>query len=301
MAGLAVAARRWLDAAAGRVPVVIGAAAGMVAISGGLVLLTSHPATTAAKCHGSNCLHPVSMAPGSLVPAILPSLPQPAPTLSSRAPTRPAVAVATTPVTTIATPRPSVAGAATSPSTTATSPEPTPGSWISIQATTPCCTSFYIRHDDHDNALVITQITSASSVTTKADATWLVRTGLADSSCVSFESANQSGRYLRHFDFELYLEPNDGGSQFAEDATFCPRPGNSGQGYSFQSVNYPDQYIRHYDYVVHIASDGGSNPWDTPTWWPDDTTWLVDRPWGTSSSPGSSGYPGSPGCGQPCH
>ena len=127
---------------------------------------------------------------------------------------------------------------------------------------------------------MITRITPGSSAGAKADATWIVRAGLADGACVSFESANDPDYYLRHYDFELYLDPDDGSAQFAQDATFCPQPGNSGQGYSFQSVNYPDKYIRHYDYVVYIASDGGSNPWDTPALWPDDTTWLVSQPWG---------------------
>jgi hypothetical protein len=44
----------------------------------------------------------------------------------------------------------------------------------------------------------------------KADATWIVEPGLANSSCVSFESANGSGDYIRHYNFELYLEPNAG-------------------------------------------------------------------------------------------
>jgi hypothetical protein len=128
--------------------------------------------------------------------------------------------------------------------------------------------------------VVITQITSGSPATTKADATWIVQAGLADSSCISFESANDPGQYLRHYDFELYLEPDDGGSQFAQDATFCPRPGNSGRGYSFDSVNYPNKYIRHFNYVVYIASGGGFNPWDTSTLWTEDTTWVVSQPWG---------------------
>jgi non-reducing end alpha-L-arabinofuranosidase len=128
--------------------------------------------------------------------------------------------------------------------------------------------------------VVITQITAGSSAQTKADATWLVQAGLANSSCISFESVNDPGEYLRHYDFELYLDPDDGSAQFAMDATFCPQPGNSGQGYSFQSINYPNKYIRHFDYVVYIASDGGSNPWDNPNLWPDDTTWLVTQPWG---------------------
>jgi hypothetical protein len=152
---------------------------------------------------------------------------------------------------------------------------------ISINATTACCTAFYIRHDDGDDRVVITQITPGSSASAKADATWIVQAGLANSACISFESANDPGKYLRHFDFELYLEPNDGSSQFALDATFCPRPGNSGAGYSFESVNYPNKYIRHFDYVVYIASDGGSNPWDgNLSVWPEDTSWLVTQPWG---------------------
>jgi hypothetical protein len=166
------------------------------------------------------------------------------------------------------------------PSPAASAPQLTPGSLISINATTACCTAFYIRHDDGDDRVVITEMTAGSSALAKADATWIVQAGLASSACISFESANDPGEYLRHYDFELYLEPGDGSSQFAQDATFCPRPGNSGRGYSFESVNYPNKYIRHFDYVVYLASNGGSNTWDSATLWPDDTTWLVTQPWG---------------------
>jgi non-reducing end alpha-L-arabinofuranosidase len=84
----------------------------------------------------------------------------------------------------------------------------------------------------------------------KADATWIVKPGLANSSCVSFESANGSGDFIRHFNFQLFLEPSDGSAQFALDATFCPRAGNS-----------------------------GSNAWDAASLWQDDTTWAVAAPW----------------------
>jgi hypothetical protein len=96
---------------------------------------------------------------------------------------------------------------------------------------------------------------------------------------VSFESANASGSYLRHSAFELYLNPNDGTTLFAADATFCPQPGNSGTGYSLQSFNYPAKYIRHYAYTAYIASDGGSNAWDTTSVWAQDTTWLAAASW----------------------
>jgi hypothetical protein len=155
----------------------------------------------------------------------------------------------------------------------------TPGSDVSIQAATPCCTQDYIQHDSGDNKVIIAQVDSASSSTAKADATWIVEPGLANSACISLESASDSGQHLRHYDFELYLETDDGTEQFAEDATFCPQPGNSGEGYSFKSVNYPNKYIRHYDYTVHLASDGGSNPWDTSTLWTEDSTWLAASPW----------------------
>ncbi|ACU74019.1 Xylan 1,4-beta-xylosidase [Catenulispora acidiphila DSM 44928] len=155
----------------------------------------------------------------------------------------------------------------------------TPGSRISVRATTSCCTSDYLRHDDADTKAVISAISSSSSATDKADATWIVRAGLADSSCVSFESANDSGQFLRHYNYELYIAANDGSSVFAQDATFCPKAGNSGQGTSFQSVNYNTKYIRHFNYTAYIASNGGSNAWDSTTSWADDTSWVVSTPW----------------------
>jgi hypothetical protein len=156
----------------------------------------------------------------------------------------------------------------------------TPGSRISLQATTsPCCTNDYLRHDDADTKVVISNISSTSSATDKADATWIVRRGLANSSCLSFESANNPGQFLRHSNYELYLNTDNGGSSFAQDATFCPTTGNSGVGNSFQSVNYPTKYIRHYNYTVYIASNGGSNAWDSTSSWAQDTSWLTASPW----------------------
>ncbi len=154
-----------------------------------------------------------------------------------------------------------------------------PGARLSIRATTACCTGDYLQHDSADTKVVIAAVTSTSSATAKADATWVVTAGLANSSCVSFEAANATGSYLRHSNFELYLQPNDGTSQFAQDATFCPTTGNSGSGYSFQSVNYTNKYIRHFNFTAYIASNGGSNAWDSATSWADDTTWQNAAAW----------------------
>ncbi|MGO4753466.1 AbfB domain-containing protein, partial [Streptomyces sp. 2MCAF27] len=115
--------------------------------------------------------------------------------------------------------------------------------------------------------------------TDKADATWIVRAGLANTSCLSFESVDKPGQFLRHYNYQLNLNFDDGGSNFAKDATFCPTAGNSGVGTSFQSVNFLTKYLRHYNYTVYIASNGGSNAWDSTTSWAQDTSWLTAAPW----------------------
>ena len=156
-----------------------------------------------------------------------------------------------------------------------------PGPLVSLQATASGSTSDYIKHDDFDDLVVTPPVTTGSSDTDKRDATWVETAGLANPSCVSFESINRPGSYLRHQNFQFHLQPNDGTSLFSKDATFCPALGNSGQGVSFQSVNFPGRYIRTFNDTVYLASDGppGTNAWDTATDWAEDTSWLVSTPW----------------------
>ncbi|MBX6387016.1 MAG: AbfB domain-containing protein [Microbispora sp.] len=153
----------------------------------------------------------------------------------------------------------------------------TPGSSISLRATTPGYTDRYIRHQN--DVAITSVITSSSSTLDKNDATWIVRSGLANSSCVSFESRNYPGDYLRHQNFHVYRQRDDGSSLFAADATFCPQAGKNGQGTSFASYNYPDRFLRHYNNVVYIASNGGSNAFDNAAHWNDDVSWVVSQPW----------------------
>jgi hypothetical protein len=154
-----------------------------------------------------------------------------------------------------------------------------PGPLVSLQVTAADDASSYLKHDDTDDLVVTTPITAGSSPTDKQDATWVEASGLANPSCISFESIDKPGSYLRHANFQLHLQPNDGSALFAQDATFCPQPGNSGQGTSFQSVNYPDRYIRTFNSTVYLAGNGGSNPWDTTSSWATDSSWLVAQPW----------------------
>jgi hypothetical protein len=154
-----------------------------------------------------------------------------------------------------------------------------PGPRVSLQATNNGASSGYLKHDDSDDLVVVAPVTAGSSSTDKQDATFVEAAGLANPNCVSFESVNKPGSYLRHQNFQFHLQPNDGSSLFSMDATFCPGPGNSGQGTSFQSVNFPGRFIRNFNNVVYLAANGGSNPWDTATGWPVDTSWLVATPW----------------------
>jgi hypothetical protein len=153
----------------------------------------------------------------------------------------------------------------------------TPGSNISLRATTACCTTRYITHSG--SSVVTSVITSSSSSTDKANASWTVRAGLANSSCVSFESRNTPGSFLRHQNFQLFMHANNGTSLFASDATFCPQAGMNGQGNSFASSNFPSRFIRHFSNNVYIASNGGSNSFDSANLWSDDVSWVVTPAW----------------------
>ncbi|MBE7211198.1 MAG: AbfB domain-containing protein [Gluconacetobacter diazotrophicus] len=154
-----------------------------------------------------------------------------------------------------------------------------PGSAVSLRATTACCTGDYIRHQNGN--IVISALSSSSSLLDRSDATWIVRRGLANNACVSFESKNYPGEFIRHYNSILYRQPYVGielDANAASDATFCPVAGKNGQGSSFQSVNYSSKYIRHYQSTGYIASNGGSNAWDNAASWSDDVSWIVTAP-----------------------
>jgi hypothetical protein len=81
------------------------------------------------------------------------------------------------------------------------------------------------------------------------DAAFRVRTGAADNGCVSFEAVNFPGYYLRHRNFEIRLDRNDGSALFREDATFCAVTIRQGAALALRSKNYPNH---------HVVADGGS-------------------------------------------
>jgi hypothetical protein len=153
----------------------------------------------------------------------------------------------------------------------------TPGSGISLRATAGCCSTSYIRHQN--DIAIMSVITPSSPSQDRNDASWIVRSGLADAACVSFESRNYPGTFLRHSNFHVYRQPADGTALFRADATFCPTTGRNGTGTSFASYNYPARFLRNYNNALYIASYGGSNVWDSPALWADDVSWAVTSPW----------------------
>ena len=108
-----------------------------------------------------------------------------------------------------------------------------------------------------------------------------MRRGLANQSCVSFESRNFPGDFLRHQNFQLFRQPMDGSALFRADATFCPQAGRSGAAgtTSFASFNFPTRLLRHFNHTLFIASNGGANQFDSATSRADDVSWIVTAPW----------------------
>ncbi|KAI1072037.1 hypothetical protein LB507_005375 [Fusarium sp. FIESC RH6] len=144
------------------------------------------------------------------------------------------------------------------------------GSSVSLKVTTSGYTDRYLAHTNSD---VNTQIPNTSAL--KKQASWTVRTGLANSGCVSFESVDTPGSFIRHYNFILVVNKNDGSKAFNEDATFCPQKGMSGKGSSIRSWNYPTRYFRHYDNGGYVSTNGGVHTFDAERNFGDDVSFEV--------------------------
>ena len=78
-----------------------------------------------------------------------------------------------------------------------------------------------------------------------------VRPGQAGTG-ITFESVRSPGYFLRHRNFEIWLDRSDGTELFRKDATFTVEAGLAGSGVSYHSINYPDHYIRHQNFNLYI-------------------------------------------------
>ncbi|MEU5637328.1 AbfB domain-containing protein [Streptomyces rishiriensis] len=150
-------------------------------------------------------------------------------------------------------PRPQ--GSSSPGASTGPAPEPTkkpadpqPGAyWRSVQAV-----NYPDRYWHVSGGLV--KLDAPGGSESRADSTFDVVKGLANGSCYSFRTAD--GAYLRHRDFVLHADRNDGSSLFQQDATFCPGYSGYQGAVVLQSLNYPNYALRHRNFQVRLDPYG---------------------------------------------
>ncbi|WP_306213731.1 AbfB domain-containing protein [Actinoplanes sp. RD1] len=107
-----------------------------------------------------------------------------------------------------------------------------------------------LRHRDF--RLRLDPVSARSDALSRADATFVLRRGLADPECFSLESVNYPGLFVRHRNFRILLTRPDG----AADATFCTEQGGSAAagGLLLRSVNFPDRRIAAHGDELSLAA-----------------------------------------------
>lgn len=131
---------------------------------------------------------------------------------------------------------------------------------VSFNVTTPGYTDRYLRHQA--GLGVTSPLGPASDEASRRDASFFVRPGLANASCYSFESQSFPGHFLRHSNYRLRKDPNDGSALFKADATFCARTGLTGAETSLESYNLTGRYLRHKNAEVWVGNANGTGPGD---------------------------------------
>jgi hypothetical protein len=96
-----------------------------------------------------------------------------------------------------------------------------------------------------------------SSDLDRKNSTFRIVNGLAEPG-VSLESLNYPGHYLRHRDFEIWLDKLEGSDTdlFREDATFQRRPGLADEScVSFEAYSYKGYFIRHRNFDLYLEKE----------------------------------------------
>ncbi|MBG7703487.1 AbfB domain-containing protein [Streptomyces sp. MC1] len=96
----------------------------------------------------------------------------------------------------------------------------------------------------------LVRLDPVTSAPARRAATFTRVKGLADARCWSFATAD--GSYLRHREFLLRAEPDDGSRLFTQDATFCPRPSAQAGAVTLESLNYPGRFLRHQNFQLRL-------------------------------------------------
>ncbi|MDG4831212.1 family 43 glycosylhydrolase [Solwaraspora sp. WMMD1047] len=97
------------------------------------------------------------------------------------------------------------------------------------------------------------------NVTNLPDSQFRIVPGLAGGGSVSLESTNFPGYYLRHRNYQVWVERNDNSAVFRADASFHRRAGLAdAAGVSFESTNFPGRYLRHNQFDVNLEPVGSA-------------------------------------------
>lgn len=111
----------------------------------------------------------------------------------------------------------------------------------------------HVYHDANGSVLIANRETTMPLASSK----WRVVPGLADSTCVSFESVDRPGYYLRHYNGNGMISQNDGTEIFKQDATWRMKAGLADAGgVSFEAYNISNAYLRHYNSYLMISQVG---------------------------------------------
>ncbi|GAA1862538.1 family 43 glycosylhydrolase [Myceligenerans crystallogenes] len=132
----------------------------------------------------------------------------------------------------------------------------------------------FVRHQDYLGRM--DPVTSSSDSRLRSDATFTVVPGLASSSCYSFQAVN--GMFLRHRDYRVRLETNDGSATFRADATFCAETGSVSGSTTFASYNFPARKLRHKNNELWI------DPAEDTALFQADSSFYLRAPWVAKST-----------------
>ncbi|MDP9795234.1 hypothetical protein J2S43_003746 [Catenuloplanes nepalensis] len=132
-----------------------------------------------------------------------------------------------------------------SPSAAPSSAAPPPGNGVTADRRSLRMASSSDRYVRASGGSVTVERLSAGS----SGATFEMVPGLANAACVSLRTPD--GRYLRHFDYRVRADSDDGSAVFKADATFCMQ--QMGGAVLLRSHNYPEHFLRARDSGLYIA------------------------------------------------
>ncbi|KQT59699.1 hypothetical protein ASG52_20140 [Methylobacterium sp. Leaf456] len=132
------------------------------------------------------------------------------------------------------------------------------GTAVSLQASN--YTKFYLTNVNGTARLV-----APANDGDRQQSTFRMVTGLAGTG-VSFQSSTATNQYLRHQNFQILQQANDGGDVFKRGASFNQRAAlagtcgcNTGTCSSYESVDWPGYYVRHRNYGFYIDKADNSD------------------------------------------